>query len=82
VEVQSCGVVTNERRWLCVWLASITFYAIIATCFLPVLCCPAPSKDIADTGGGEKSLASKQRVTFRGQLETTSLLMNNNEVLK
>ena len=36
------------------WLASITFCAIIATCFLRALCCLGPSVDVKDIDGKEK----------------------------
>jgi len=53
VEARGFGGVIRGLRCHYVWLASITFCAIIATCFLQALCCLAPSVDVEDIDGKE-----------------------------
>ena len=44
--VRGFAGVTSELPCRYVWLASTTFCAIIATCFLQALCCLGPSVDV------------------------------------
>ena len=58
---------TRGRRCQCVWLASITFYAIVAICFLRVLCCLGPCT-VDENIGAKKIELKPQKSTKEKRL--------------
>jgi hypothetical protein len=74
VAVPDCEEAISARLCRYGWLASTTFYAIIATCFLQALCCLVRLRIIAGkstgTNAAQRDLAPTTDALFGVVLET------------